>query len=195
MVYDYVVTLKNDRGKFVDVISFLVIFLSSFMFLSAYLTLPESFIFLIVSILLAGGIVWNIYRRRKRLQLKFSHLLLVAGVIWFSMPANNITLGHFTFAITPIIASAIILLFVLERPAKLPLEIGFTEDKIVFNNLFRKKRYWEEFNNILLKDGMLTLDYKNNRLFQKETIEEEGDADEDEFNEYCSTHLKLANKE
>lgn len=83
----------------------------------------------------------------------------------------------------------LVLLSLLEKHARLPLEIGFTNDKIVFNTIFRRKFYWNEFNNVLLKDGLLTIDFKNNNLFQKITIDDEGDADEEEFNEYCSKQL------
>jgi hypothetical protein len=35
------------------------------------------------------------------------------------------------------------------------------------------------------------MDFKNNRLLQKEVDEEEeGDADEDEFNDYCRERLR-----
>jgi hypothetical protein len=46
-------------------------------------------------------------------------------------------------------------------------------------------------NNVMLKDGMLTLDFKNNKLLQKETIDEDGDADEDEFNAWCRERFKV----
>ena len=39
------------------------------------------------------------------------------------------------------------------------------------------------FNNVVLKDDLLTLDFKSNKLLQRETIDEEGDAEEDEFND------------
>jgi len=56
----------------------------------------------------------------------------------------------------------------------------------VINSLIKKKYPWSDFNNVMLKDGLLTLDFKDNRLIQKEAIEEDGpDADEDEFNAFC----------
>ena len=79
-----------------------------------------------------------------------------------------------------------------ERQAKFPLEIGFSEDSIVINTLFRRRYRWTDFNNIVLKDDLLTLDFKNNRLLQRETIDEEGDAEEDEFNDYCREQLNVA---
>jgi hypothetical protein len=43
---------------------------------------------------------------------------------------------------------------------------------------------------VILRDGLLTLDFRNNILIQKEVLEdEEPDADENEFNDYCRSKL------
>jgi hypothetical protein len=72
-------------------------------------------------------------------------------------------------------------------------EIGFSEKHIVFKSVWRKQIMWPELNNALIKDGVLTLDYKNNKLFQAETDDdednEEYDVSEDEFNEFCRKQL------
>ena len=72
------------------------------------------------------------------------------------------------------------------------MEVGFTDNEIAINTLIRRKYKWTDFNNVVLKDDLLTLDFKNNRLLQRETIDEEGDAEEDEFNVYCEAQLKKA---
>ncbi|HSC40123.1 MAG TPA: hypothetical protein VLD19_19700, partial [Chitinophagaceae bacterium] len=84
------------------------------------------------------------------------------------------------------------LLGLFERQAKMPLEIGFTNDVVVINTLFRRYYRWTDFNNIILKDDILTLDFKNNRLLQRETVDEDGEAGEDEFNNYCRERLSKA---
>ena len=78
----------------------------------------------------------------------------------------------------------------LNEQLKMPLEIGFAGNEIVINTLIRRRYQWTDFNNIILKDDLLTLDFKNNRLLQRETIDEEGDADEHEFNLYCQEQMK-----
>jgi len=43
---------------------------------------------------------------------------------------------------------------------------------------------------VILKDGILTLDFKDNKLIQKEVLDDdEPEAEEDEFNEYCQSKL------
>jgi LPXTG-motif cell wall-anchored protein len=178
MVYDYVVTLKNERRRSVDAVSILVILISALAFLLVLVRgLSSSMIFAAAAVLLVAGLAWLIFRRKNNNNISFAKLLIIAGITWFAMP------------FLPWMGLLILLLSLLEKPAKMPLEIGFTHDRVVMNNIFRKKYHWMAFTNVLLKDGMLTLDFKNNRVFQKETIDEEGDAEEDEFNEYCRQRL------
>ncbi|MGC5098563.1 hypothetical protein ACPXA0_26545, partial [Escherichia coli] len=56
---------------------------------------------------------------------------------------------------------------ILERFVKFPEEIAFDKEEIVINS-FPKKRYtWNELNNVVLKDGLLTIDFKNNKMLQR----------------------------
>jgi hypothetical protein len=135
----------------------------------------------------------------------FNILLCLLSVIFFLFDQLRTRTFHFLFSL----ASLIILTgiaeniraarkqqktaryrYLLEYQAKYPLEIGFTNESIVINTLFKKSFSWQELNNVILKDGMLTLDFKNNHIIQKETVDEdEPDADEDEFNAFCRLHL------
>ena len=179
MIYDYVVTLKNEKSRSIDTISILVILISAAAFSWVRISgLSESPIFLVAAILLVCGIIWQLYRRKKQKQVGFSKLMVIAGITWFAMP-------YLAW-----IGLAVLLLSLLEKPAKTNLEIGFTTDRIVMNHIIKKKYSWQSFSNILLKDGILTLDFKNNRIFQKATVDEEGDAEESEFNDYCHQQLK-----
>ena len=179
MVYDYVVTLKNERGRSIDIVSILVILISAAAFIWVRISgLSESPIFIVAAVLLVAGIIWLLYRRRKHKQVGFSKLMVIAGITWFAMPS------------LPWLGLAVLILSLLEKPAKANLEIGFTTDRIVMNHIIKKKYSWQAFSNILLKDGILTLDFKNNRIFQRVTVDEEGDAEEDEFNDYCQEQLR-----
>ena len=68
---------------------------------------------------------------------------------------------------------------VLYKAATRAQEIGYSEQEIVFSGLVPRKIKWSSLNNVLLKDGILTMDYKDNRLFQKETEDDPEDDDED----------------
>jgi len=66
------------------------------------------------------------------------------------------------------------------------LEIGFYSEGVVINTILKKKIPWIALDTVILKDGLLTVDFKDNTLIKKEVLDDDDpDADEDEFNEYC----------
>jgi hypothetical protein len=181
MHYEYVVTLKRDNEKQVNFISICLCFLSALAFIFEQVrTHHFNFFLSFAAFLLLTGIIMNWILSRKQKTVRYKTWLLIAGIFWIGMPYLQwLFLLFFVLAF-------------LEYQAIYPLEIGFTHDRVVINSLIRKQFSWTDFNNIILKDGLLTLDFSNNKLFQKETIDDdEPDADEDEFNEYCRS--KLAN--
>ena len=134
--------------------------------------------YLFGTIFIAVVLLWNIYQSRNNKKVYYSRALLIASLVWMKMPV----LQWLSFVF--------IVLAFLEYQAKYAVEIGFSENEIVMNSLFKKRYEWSDFNNIVLKDGLLTMDFKNNKLLQKEVQDdEEDDADEDEFNEYCRKQL------
>lgn len=123
----------------------------------------------------AGLIAYNSYIRRKHgRQVYFSKALLICGLVWTQMPYFQWLLFAFT------------LLALLEYQAKKPVEIGFSADRIVFSGLFRKTRTWADIHYIVLKDGLLTIGFQNNKFFQKELESGDNEASEQEFNEWCA---------
>lgn len=61
-------------------------------------------------------------------------------------------------------------------------------EKGIFIFSFPLKSYqWNEFSNVMLKDGILTLDLKNNKLVQLLTLEDY--IDEADFNEFCQKRI------
>ena len=179
MTYHYVVTLKNTSRKYIDVFSLLLLGISVLLFLrEQYLSDNIKIPYLFGGMAIAAIAVWNVYRQKKTgATVYYSSALFIAAIAWVTMP-------YLAWLFIPFA-----LMGLFERQAKMPLEVGFTDTEIAINTLIRRRYTWGDFNNIILKDDLLTLDFKNNRLLQRETIDEEGDAEEDEFNDYCRGQL------
>jgi len=78
------------------------------------------------------------------------------------------------------------MLFILfDHQSRQPLEIGVSDDQVVINTFFRKRYKWNELSNVVLKDNLLTLDFKNNKILQKEIEPHLSNVDEESFNEFC----------
>jgi len=76
-----------------------------------------------------------------------------------------------------------------EKQVKFPKEIAFDENGVVINSLPRRSYPWTALTNVVLKDCILTIDFKNNQLIQKETEEDTSAEEEQEFNEFCKRQL------
>jgi len=179
MVYQYVVTLKNTNRRYTDTFSLLLLFISALLFLrEQYFSdnIKIAYLFGGLAIVVIAG--RNIYQQKKNGSIVYySSALFIAAIAWVTMPY------------LPWLFLPFALMGLFERQAKMPLEVGFTDTEIAINTLIRRRYKWTDFNNIILKDDLLTLDFKSNRLLQRETIDEEGDAEEDEFNAYCRERL------
>lgn len=180
MHYDYVVTLKRENARKTDMVSFFLLLFSILIF--SYTIYRYGFtVFLCFAILiLLSGLLINLFSLQKSKELHFRNWLFIAGLLWLGMP-------FLQWLFIPFIFFAL-----LEAQAKYPLEIGFYSKGIVINSLFKKKISWTDMESVILKDGLLTLDYKDNTLIQKEVLDDDdSDADEDEFNEYCRSKLVI----
>jgi hypothetical protein len=183
MRYQYVVILKRDSDRTIDLISVLLCCFSALSFLySQSRSRNFNYFLFLASVIILAGVGVNIYRSRtNRWRVRYKYLLLSAGIGWLGMPWLQW------------LSVVFFLLTFLEYQTKYPLEIGFSPDHVVINTLIKRSFDWSAFSNIILKDGLLTLDFKNNRIIQKEVVDdEEDDADEDEFNDYCRDRLAKA---
>lgn len=69
--------------------------------------------------------------------------------------------------------------------------ILFTKENIIFPGLTKKYFSWNEMNNVMLKDDMLTLDFKNNQLMQFNINEKDNPGlHEQDFNNFTNKWIE-----
>lgn len=73
--------------------------------------------------------------------------------------------------------------------AKRELTITVTKGKIIYPSFPARNIDWDTVSNVILKDGLLTIDFKNNKLIQQ-LIEEINPVNQEEFNEFCRAQLR-----
>lgn len=93
-----------------------------------------------------------------------------------------------------IILAIILLLYgYLVKYLKINPIVELTGDGVSIKKLFSEPVYeWNEFTNIILKDGLLSLDFKTNKLIQVDIDENKGTVDETAFNEFCKANIIAA---
>ena len=179
--YPYVVILKNKVSKPVNITGFLLNAVSCIFFLEEYVFIPTpSYLLLVAILIIIGLLIRNVIRLKEGHKIFFDRIYLITALLWLHMAGMQWLFIPF------------VILALLEHQVKFPMEIGFSESRIVFNTFFRKKYDWSQLSNVMLKDGLLTMDFHNNRLLQREIEddEDEDDASEEEFNLFCREQLK-----
>src|SRR5688572_7714931 len=155
------------------------------------ITLMSSFIMIIAALLLAyvGGLGEN------NKLVFYAAVVIVATILNHFVRTDKFNLKPFALMFLvigwwvagyPWISCFFILMSYLEYEAKKDKAIEFKDTFIKQPGLFGRTIKWFELNNAMVKDGLLTIDFKNDRLIQAEIMQEESDIEnESDFNEWC----------
>ena len=87
------------------------------------------------------------------------------------------------FWIIPVLALA----FVLNTISRQVAVVCFNEEKIDYPSIPKRTILWEDLSNVILKDGLLTLDFKNDQLIQ--VIIDNPNTNESLFNSFALEQL------
>ena len=180
--YDFVVTLKHPDYRIYNIISVLMCVMT--LTAEAFALLNSVFFsYNWLNIFLAAVIVFTLVMaafdiNKKEYVVTFKWALYAAAFLWLLYPLH-----------IPFISVFFIIAALLERQIKFPQEIGFNNDGITFNTFPFKNYSWEQLKNAMLKDNLLTLDFTNNKILQKETESDVSSEIEKEFNEFCRQQI------
>lgn len=177
-VYDFILVFKGNGHRLVNRITrmMLLLALAVFIFVSVPLTKSSTLPF-IISFLILGWWILTEYRLKKGKLAYFRIALLLAAWGWYLQPNGKL------------IALIYLVAALLEKQVKFPQEVAFDEEEIVFNSFPRKHFAWTAVNNVVLKDGLLTIDFTTNKLIQKELESFPSIKVEAEFNAFCAQKL------
>lgn len=179
-VYDFIIVFKRRNDKLTDSISQLMLLLAICVFIFSVSVSSITWTSALLVLLTIGMIAWWIFTflKQKKGEMSFFRMALFLGALgWYLQPK-----GLFISIIYLVAA-------LLEKQVKFPQEVAFDEDGIVFNSLPKKHYTWKDVLNVVLKDGILTIDFRNNKLIQKEIESFTSVKEEQEFNEFCKSRL------
>jgi hypothetical protein len=186
MEYDFLITLRSARINLFGYITQLMLFLAVAAFvlhlfdpIALYTRISYSVIIFAVVTL------WLLARLRltgRTLDYTaYKYALIVAAGGWFMAPMPLMAISFLFIAMA-----------FLEKPVNVPQEIGFNNEGITFNSFPKRFIAWDKINNVVLKDDLLTIDYKTNKLFQREIDPGTEASVEKEFNSFCVERTRTA---
>ncbi len=138
-------------------------------------------------LLLGIGIVGVIYFlvNYKAIKQRFNYFDFI--VLLFETIILVITAKYWAI---PIISTVLqVYLFIETRKAT---RFQFDNDKIILKGPFLNRKYgWDSLDNVIVRDGLLTLDYKTNKFIQEEIDNDKSKLDALAFNAYCNKMLQI----
>ena len=173
----YELVLKNEKKKSYERITWMIII--SNVALLILLALKGIFsrgevIATIIMISLVTGI--TLYAKGKYAKIETSIIFIILMTTW-------VTTGYWWVA-------AINFIFeIFQITALRTLTVRIKPEAIFYPSFPQRQIDWKELSNLILKDGLLTIDFKNNKIIQQYVEEISLAIDEKEFNEFCRLQL------
>lgn len=176
---DFVIVLQNKNQKTYRVISWLIIALNFFGLLYIGFTRSRGTIGLpyYAAGLLAAIYVFTFFTDNEE---------IVKDCLMLDFGISIIAWVVFKFYW---VGLAMLVLFAIQEISRRKLVVELDTDGILYPSFPRREIEWQDVNNVVLKDGILTIDLKNDKLFQNEIV---SPTPENDFNEFCSAQLKAA---
>ncbi|MDF2380769.1 hypothetical protein JMG10_04805 [Nostoc ellipsosporum NOK] len=179
----YELVLKNNRVRQYRIFAVLIILLNLTLLalLAFYTTNPSHRSFALTGLVLCPlsfAVAWFLGRNKKStrswdpLTASFFYLIFSWALMTYWLPA---ALNFVLFAF-----------YIISRRQ---LIVQVAADHIFYPSFPARTVSWKEMNNVILKDGLLTLDFKNNKILQNEIINAPGDIQESEFNRFCQAQM------
>jgi len=122
--------------------------------------------------------IWDYRAYKKQKGLMSNVLLLVIIALFWSRTAYNIGIW-----INLLLAG---LYFISTRK----LKIDILEEGVSYPTFPAKNIPWSDISNLILKDDILTIDLKNNKIYQHQIEYVDNVVNEAEFNDFCTRKLE-----
>ncbi|NOT51051.1 MAG: hypothetical protein HOP10_07215 [Chitinophagaceae bacterium] len=179
MMQEFLITLRNDKTRLYNRISWFIIIINCALLLYLAISSSEKDIrsgSIATLITLAIVLGFYLYFRKTKYRFGFHPFFLFLMLGWIK--------NEYYW-----LAGAALVFDLLHLTATTKQVISITKEGIIYPSIFKKKTEWEKLNNLLLKDGLVTIDFKNNKIIQQTIDESKTSVNEREFNEFCRQQL------
>ena len=169
--------LKNEKETSYKRISILLLVLNlvGLLFIS-YLKGFKNWGALIIAAIAVFAAFSSLYFRNKNQKAILTGAFFLLSFAW-------IVAGYWVIGVFNILFM-MLHLAALQKPI-----VSINEKHVIYPSFPKKKIDWQELSNLILKDGLLTIDLKNNRIIQQQIADISSTIDEKEFNDFCRQQL------
>lgn len=174
---NYSIVVPNKKAGSYRLISLIVAYMNIAMFVFALFGNPSStiqwIIFTALIVVSSCLIQYFFIQKNDKTTIYINFSFILCGFIWVLLGLYFSGAGMVLFGVFGIYANK-------------PLRLVFKEDGIWYPSFPAKIIPWENIEQVLLKDNVLTIDLINNQLLQFSVTNSNALPTEKEFNEFCS---------
>ncbi len=173
------ITLKNEKLKFYNRLSWFIITINFIVFF--YLGLFSGGRNIRVAAITSITLLVFFFL----LQRYFKKIKWLAGIhpYFLLLMVGWITMGKYWLTAIPFVFD------ILSAISIRKLSVEVSAEKIIYPSFPPKKIAWSALSTIILKDGLLTLNFKNNTIIQQYVDDIKTNVNEQEFNDFCRQQL------
>ena len=174
----YTFVLKNDRAGSYGRVAVLI-FILHVLFFGYFLLKSGTQMVLVtgLTVALANLVLHFLPVKKKKFKVVTSICFLLMAAVWFML--SNFWPG-----------CAMILLAFLDFIARRNMVVMVMKEGIEYPSFPKKTILWDQLNHIILKDGIITIDFKSGHLLQSEIAAAGDGIDEKEFTDFCSDQMQ-----
>lgn len=181
MSQTYSIEIPNDKATTYKVVTLIIAIINALAFGYAYLRSQQGIGIVLMGALIATGslIIYSIRNNQKNaLPFKIEISFGICAIIWFV--TGNVWLG------LPLLIFALLGMIINKKPIVQVNEAGIFYPSFSGNNW-----PWDSIEWVILKDGILTIEKKDNHLLQI-TLDKQvaTNINEIDFNSYCAVYLQ-----
>lgn len=171
------IIIKNEKVKSYQKIALIMLLLNLiiFTFLLFYDAYHAVAVTSIMALALYVLLRWYVFKKYNSNHFFDEFVFFIPAMCWFGL--HNY-----------ILMLVLILMGFLYRFSLQKLKFVFTAEKVIKINFPKREFDWNLFSNVVLKDNILTLDFKDNKLIQAE-IEKSQNLNEKQFNLFAQSQL------
>ena len=178
----YTLLLRNDKARFYRIMTWITLVANAAMFLMG----PFLFTGTLsrVSSIVCGGIVAGAVMIHF-MQTRANRAVRIPLLPFFGLLSIQwCVLGYYWVAVLPLVFAF------LASVADRKFEVIVNTNGVVYPSFPERRLRWEEISNMLVRDGLLTIDLHNNHFYQQLLDEEHNPVNEQEFNDFCRRFLR-----
>jgi hypothetical protein len=181
MSQTYSIEIPNDKATTYKVVTLIIAIINALAFGYAYLRSQQGIGIVLMGALIATGslIIYSIRNNQKNaLPFKIEISFGICAIIWFV--TGNVWLG------LPLLIFALLGMIINKKPI-----VQVNEAGIFYPSFSGSNWPWDSMEWVILKDGILTIEKKDNHLLQI-TLEKQvaANINEIDFNSYCAACLQ-----